>query len=266
MLWDTHMHCHFSGDSDTAPEDMIKASIEKGLNGICFTDHLDYDYKEHPGMFDLDVDSYYKEIIFLQDKYKSVLPINLGIEMGLQPHVVEKNNKITKNYPFDFVIGSSHVVHGIDPYYPNYYEGKTEDEAYREYFESILENIATDADYDVYGHLDYVVRFGPNKNKYYSYEKYADIIDEILRQLIQHGKGIEINTAGFKYGLNHPNPTEEILRRYKELGGEIITIGADGHKPEHIAFDFDKVPDILKNAGFKYYTVFKERKPEFILL
>ena len=181
MLWDTHMHCHFSGDSDTAPEDMIKASIEKGLNGICFTDHLDYDYKEHPGMFDLDVDSYYKEIISLQDKYKSVLPINFGIEMGLQPHVVEKNNKITKNYPFDFVIGSSHVVHGIDPYYPNYYEGKTEDEAYLEYFESILENICTNADYDVYGHLDYVVRYGPNKNKYYSYDKYADIIDEILR-------------------------------------------------------------------------------------
>ena len=266
MLWDTHMHCHFSGDSDTAPEDMIKASIEKGLNGICFTDHLDYDYKEHPGMFDLDVDSYYKEIISLQDKFKSVLPINFGIEMGLQPHVVEKNNKITKNYPFDFVIGSSHVVHGIDPYYPNYYEGKTEDEAYREYFESILENIATDADYDVYGHLDYVVRYGPNKNIYYSYEKYADIIDEILRQLIQHGKGIEINTAGFKYGLGHPNPTEEVIRCYKELGGEIITIGADGHKPEHIAFDFDKVPDILKNSGFKYYTIFKKRKPEFISL
>ena len=266
MLWDTHMHCHFSGDSDTAPEDMIKASIEKGLNGICFTDHLDYDYKEHPGMFDLDVDSYYKEIISLQDKFKSVLPINFGIEMGLQPHVVEKNNKITKNYPFDFVIGSSHVVHGIDPYYPNYYEGKTEDEAYREYFESILENIATDADYDVYGHLDYVVRYGPNKNIYYSYEKYADIIDEILRQLIQHGKGIEINTAGFKYGLGHPNPTEEVIRCYKELGGEIITIGADGHKPEHIAFDFNKVPDILKNSGFKYYTIFKKRKPEFISL
>ena len=216
MLWDTHMHCHFSGDSDTSPEDMIKTSIEKGLNGICFTDHLDYDYQEQPGMFDLDVDSYYKEIISLQDKYKSVLPINFGIEMGLQPHVVEKNNKITKKYPFDFVIGSSHVVHGIDPYYPNYYEGKTEDEAYLEYFESILENIATDADYDVYGHLDYVVRYGPHKNKYYSYEKYADIIDEILRQLIRHGKGIEINTAGFKYGLNHPNPTEEILHRYKE--------------------------------------------------
>ena len=135
-----------------------------------------------------------------------------------------------------------------------------------EYFESILENIATDADYDVYGHIDYVVRYGPNKNAKYSYSKYSDIIDEILRRLIAKGKGIEINTAGFKYGLGHPNPTEEIICRYRELGGEIITIGADGHKPEHVAYDFNKVPDILKAAGFKYYTVFKDRKPDFISL
>ena len=168
------------------------------------------------------------------------------------------------SYPFDFVIGSSHVVHGVDPYYPNYYDNRDEDTAYMEYFESILENIATDADYDVYGHIDYVVRYGPNKNEFYSYKKFSDIIDEILIKLIEKGKGIEINTAGFKYGLNHPNPTEDIICRYRQLGGEIITIGADGHKPEHIAYDFHKVPEILKNAGFNYYTVFKNRKPDFI--
>ena len=94
--------------------------------------------------------------------------------------------------------------------------------------------------------------------------KFSDIIDEILIKLIEKGKGIEINTAGFKYGLNHPNPTEDIICRYRQLGGEIITIGADGHKPEHIAYDFHKVPEILKNAGFNYYTVFKNRKPDFI--
>ena len=87
-----------------------------------------------------------------------------------------------------------------------------------------------------------------------------------MKLLISKGKGIEINTGGFKYGLGHPNPTEEILARYRELGGEIITIGADAHAPEHVAFDFEKIPDILKNAGFDYFTVFKKRKPEFIKL
>jgi nicotinate phosphoribosyltransferase len=147
-----------------------------------------------------------------------------------------------------------------------FYKGKTEHEAYTEYFESILDNLHSGADFDVYGHIDYVVRYGPDKNKYYSYEKYADIIDAILKEIISQGKGIELNTAGFKYGLDHPNPTEDVLKRYHELGGEIITVGADAHKPEHVAYDFDKVSNILKDAGFMYYTVFENRVPAFIKL
>ena len=195
-------------------------------------------------------------------------PVNIhwGIEIGLQPHITDKNNAVTKKYPFDLVIGSSHVVNGIDPYYPAFYKGKTEHEAYTEYFESILDNLHSGADFDVYGHIDYVVRYGPDKNKYYSYEKYADIIDAILKEIISQGKGIELNTAGFKYGLGHPNPTESVLKRYHELGGEIITVGADAHKPEHVAYDFDRVSNILKDAGFMYYTVFENRVPAFIKL
>ena len=165
-----------------------------------------------------------------------------------------------------FVIGSSHVVHGIDPYYPKYYEGRSEKPAYREYFESILENLNTYSDFDVYGHLDYVVRYGPDRNRFYTYEAYADIIDEILRKLISMGKGIEVNTAGFKYGLGHPNPTEAVLLRYHELGGEILTLGADAHAPEHVAYAFDRLPQILRHAGFRYFTVFTGRKPDFLPL
>ena len=188
------------------------------------------------------------------------------MEIGLQPQIVDVNRRTTSRYPFDFVIGSSHVVHGIDPYYPNYYEGKTEDEAYREYFESILENIATDADYDVYGHLDYVVRYGPNKNKYYSYEKYADIIDEILRQLIRHGKGIEINTSSVRYGLKDTTPSKDIIKLYRDLGGKIITIGSDSHKKEHLGAYIDETKTMLKDMGFEYLCIFKQMKPEFIEL
>lgn len=266
MLWDTHMHCSFSGDSDTPAAAMVASSIEKGLDGICFTDHLDYDYKEEPGLFLLDFDSYQTEIYRLRTQYKDQLPILWGIEIGLQPHTLEQNRAVTAKYPFDFVIGSSHCVDCIDIYYPSFYENISESDAYRRYFDAILKNASSDADYDVYGHLDYVVRYGPNKNRFYSYEAYADIIDEILRTLIAKGKGIELNTAGFKYGLGHPNPTEAIIKRYRELGGEIITLGADGHKPEHVAYDFHKVPAILREAGFSYYTVFKNRKPKFYKL
>lgn len=265
MLWDTHMHTHFSGDSESSPEVMVRAAKELGLPGICFTDHLDWDYAGEPGIFDLDLDACLPAYRKLAEEEKDII-ICAGVELGLQPHLADRLKEMMSKYTFDFVIGSSHMAHSYDPIDPRYFEGKEEDDAYTEYFESILENIAVFQDFDVYGHIDYVVRYGPNRNKFYTYEKFSDILDEILKTLISLGKGIEINTGGFKYGLGHPNPTEAILKRYRELGGEMITIGADGHKPEHVAYDFDKVPPILKEAGFEYYTVFKERKPEFIKL
>lgn len=266
MLWDTHMHSQYSGDSTAPLEDMITAAIQKNLGGICFTDHLDMDYPDDPETFLLDLPNYTASVLSLQEKYKEKLPIRYGLELGLQPHLAALHTDILSHYPFDFVIGSSHVVHGVDPYFPPFWEKHTEEEGYQEYFESILENINAFDGFDVYGHIDYVVRYGPNKNANYTYAKYKDVIDAILKLLIEKGKGIEINTGGFKYGLGHPNPTEEILARYHELGGEIITVGADAHKPEHVAFDFEKVTPILLEAGFRYFTVFKERKAEFVKL
>ena len=111
--------------------------------------------------------------------------------------------------------------------------------------------------------MDYVVRYGKNREKEYAYSKFSDEIDMILKYLIEHGKGIELNTSGLKYGLPFAHPCPEILKRYRELGGEIITIGADAHKPEHIAYDFEKVKSILTDCGFKYYTEFLKRKPVF---
>ncbi|MDE7435198.1 MAG: histidinol-phosphatase HisJ family protein [Lachnospiraceae bacterium] len=270
MLWDTHMHTQFSTDGSAAPAAMAEKALELKLEGICFTDHLDYDYplQEPDGEpeFLLDIEGYRHSIEAVQKDYSGKLPVYMGIELGLQPHLAKRHYELLQSCSFDFVIGSSHVVHGQDPYYASYYENRTEEEAYREYFVSILENIDAFDGFDVYGHIDYVVRYGPNRNRDYTYAGYADIIDEILKRLIAKGKGIEINTAGFKYGLGHPNPTEEILKRYRALGGEIITIGSDAHAPEQIAYDFIKVPDILKEAGFRYYTVFRQRIPQFIPL
>lgn len=265
-LYDTHMHSQFSGDSQASPRALIQKACDLGLKGICFTDHLDIDYKELPGLFDLDIPSYKKEIYSLKEQFAEQLDICWGIELGLQPYLEKENQAVISENDFDFVIGSTHVVKQVDIYYPSFYEGRDESACYLEYFEETLKNARSHVDFDVYGHLDYVVRYGPNKNKFYTYEKYADVIDEILRTLIQKGKGLELNTAGFKYGLGHAHPIIPILKRYKTLGGEIITLGSDGHAPEQIAWDFDKVPAILKEAGFEYFSIFRNRRPEFIKL
>ena len=113
-------------------------------------------------------------------------------------------------------------------------------------------------DFDVLGHMDYMVRYGKEREKEYSYARYADLIDEILRTVIEKGKGIEVNMAGFKYGLPFAHPHPDVLRRYRELGGEILTVGADGHRPEHIAYDYGKVSEILKSCGFRYIQNLQE--------
>jgi len=263
MLWDTHMHTHFSGDSEALPSEMIASAIEKGLSGICITDHIDFDYPE-PDIFEFDPDDYFAELLPLAYSLKGRLNVNIGVELGLQPHLADRHDDFVSSYPFDFVIGSSHVVNGIDPYYPPYFAERTKYQGLTEYFDSIVENIKAYDNFDVYGHIDYIVRYAPDQNKDYSYAKYSDVIDKILRMLIEDGKGIEINMGGFRHGLGAPNPTYDIIKKYKELGGEIITLGSDAHKPEHIAYDYQRVPGILKDAGFDYFTVFKERIPSFI--
>ena len=262
------MHSSFSADLDTPMEVMIHSAVETGLQGITFTEHLDPDYPVTPDNLDfsLDIPAYKEKLAEVSDMYKDKIQVRFGIELGLQMHLGEYFDSLLSQTPFDFVIGSSHLVHGYDPYYPEFFEGRKEFLCYMEYFESILENISAYDGFDVYGHIDYVVRYGPNKNREYSYGRYKDILDEILKKLIFMGKGIELNTGGYHYGLGEPNPCTAVIRRYRELGGEIITIGADAHTPDKIACAFDKAASVLEACGFRYYTIFKDRKPEFISL
>ena len=199
----------------------------------------------------------------LQEKYKDKIEVLIGVELGLQPHLGTFSKEYVNRYPFDFVIGSSHMLQGRDPYYRENFAELTDEELYRAMFEETLTIVKRVDDFDSLGHLDYIVRYGREQERSYSYDANKEIIDEILKLLIENGKGLELNTAGLKYGLPFAHPYPEILRRYRELGGEIITVGSDGHKPEHLAYDFQKVEGILSACGFKYYTEFRQRKPIF---
>lgn len=266
MYSDYHLHTNFSGDSDAPMENMIEKGIEMGLKIMCFTEHYDLDYPEIGINFEVNTREYLCKFLKLKEQYKEQITLYFGIELGLQPHLAEAYHNYLREYPFDFVIGSSHLVNHMDPYFPDLFQNRDEKAAYYDYFQTSLDNVSAFSEMDIYGHLDYIVRYGPNKNRDYNYHKYREIIDELLKALVEKGIGLECNTAGFKYGLGHPHPTEEILVRYRELGGEIITLGSDAHSPEHIAFAFEKGAEILKNCGYHYYTVFEKREPKFIKL
>lgn len=264
---DSHVHSAYSGDGKATIDEMVQKAVSLGMKQICFTDHNDFDYPyregDRPDMFLLNADACLFDILRAREKYGNKIKILFGVELGLAPEVKRKNLILAKSYDFDFIIGSSHLCHTKDPYYPDFYEGREEKAAYREYFESILENVSGYTQYDVYGHLDYVVRYGPSKDSAYTYDKYKDILDQILLLLLENEKGLEINTGGLKYGLRETNPSIAILKRYRQLGGEIITAGSDAHVPEYISYEFQKAADILKDCGFTYYTTFQNRLPEY---
>ncbi len=262
--YDLHTHCLHSFDSTAKIDNMINAAVTAGLSGICFTDHHDIDFpKEDPHEADalLDVPLHIKEINDAAHRFSDSIDVMCGIEIGMQPHVVRENSALIQENTFDLVIASCHVLDGEDPYYGRIFKGHDESEVFRSYFESILENISLFDDFDVLGHLDYIVRYSPEKDKNYSYEKYSAIIDDILKNLISKKKGIEINTSGLKSGLKNPNPCFDIIKRYRDLGGDIITTGSDAHSPEYVGYEFNRLSDILKKAGFDHYNIFRNRKP-----
>lgn len=283
------MHSEFSSDSDTPMEDMIVRSIDLGLKQICFTDHMDLDFPKicyklnEDGQkifldFIFDPNEYFKKLTDFREKYKNQIEIGIGIELGLQPHIKDGVKKLMNDYNFDFAIGSMHLLYQNDPYYESFWTQATNriktinpdvsDEfiiqsVLRDYFEAILESIKSFPYFQVYGHLDYIVRYAPKKDTYYHPNDYKDLIDEILKQLIASNRGIEINTSGLKSGLTYANPHMDILKRYKELGGSIITVGSDAHSPEYVAYQFERAREFLLEAGFEYYTTFMNKEAKF---
>ncbi|MDO5294906.1 MAG: histidinol-phosphatase HisJ family protein [bacterium] len=259
---DYHVHSNFSSDSKATMESMVEQAISLGFTRICFTDHMDYDF---PGQYDLafvfDPEEYFKKLKELKERYKDKITVLFGIECGLRPYLSERYSMLINSYPFDFVICSTHIVDDLDPYYKEFWEDRTKKDGLNRYFDAMIDTIRAFDDFDVYGHLDYIVRYVPNKDTTYDYEDYKDKIDTILTLLIEKDKGIEVNTAGYKYGLNAPNPSVPVIKRYLELGGKIISIGSDGHMPEHFAYDFEKVRELLLSLGITQYTVFEKRKP-----
>ena len=262
IIADVHVHTSFSSDSEERLENTVKAAVNAGLKTLCITEHMDMDFPT--GEFLLDTATYKAELFRLRELYKDKLELLFGVELGLMAYLAPRLYEYTKSEDFDFVIGSSHLVEGMDPYEPEFFEKYGDKNGLLRYFESILNNIKAFDDFDVYGHLDYAVRY--SKAKSYVPSDYAELTDEILKTLISMDKGIELNTAGLKYGLGYAHPHPNVLKRYRELGGEIITVGSDGHCAEHVAYDFDKAEAILKAAGFKYHAVFKGRKPHFLPL
>lgn len=263
-MFDYHVHTSFSGDCSTPMEEVILAAISKNIKSLCFTEHLDYDYTNGNFNLLLDQDKYLSTFCPLRDKYVNCIDLKLGIEIGMQPHLYERYDEYLKKYPFDFVICSTHMVDRLDIHDGDYFQFRSSQEAVEGYYIEVLNVVKEYHNYDVYGHLNFIDRY----IKYYNaeeinYRRIKEIIDEILIHIIRNNKGIEVNTSGLRYGMNCTLPNRDILTRYRELGGTIITTGSDAHYSEHIGSGFAELYELLRDIGFKYVATFDKRNISF---
>ena len=258
-MFDFHMHSRLSFDSEADPAEMVRAAERAGLREICFTDHFDQHCRPdgHHDIFT--VEEYAREYDGLTSER---LLIRRGVEMGLTVWNRAVAEDFLSQRRFDFVIGSAHFAGEYDPYFAEYWEGKDLATAFRFYLEQTLELVRLHDDFDVLGHLTYVCKSEHNPTHEAAlYRDYREVSDEIMKVLIANGKGMEINTSGIDR-CNAFLPSADYLRRFKELGGEIVTVGSDAHAPGRVGQYTAEALELLRDI-FGYVCTFADRKPVF---
>ncbi len=280
MFADYHVHTEYSDDSVYPMEEVVKDAVRMGIEEICFTDHVDYGVKRDwddprgviyrkggpgiPGsvaLANVDYPQYTRQIAELQQKYAGQIRIRLGLEFGMQMHWLKEFQDLYARYPFDFIILSVHQVEDKEFWTQDFQKGRTQQEYNERYYDEMLALVRNYHDYSVLGHLDLITRY--DKAGIYPFEKVRPVITGILKTVIADGKGIELNTSSHRYGLSDLTPSREILRLYKELGGEILTIGSDSHKPEHLGTYIESSKAELRSLGFTRFCTFEKMVPVF---
>jgi histidinol-phosphatase (PHP family) len=279
---DLHSHTNNSPDASNTPEEMILSAIDKGLEVYAITDHCEvnlYFSEDYYGVRNspyevFDFGSTFADSIrdsnALREKYKDKIKVLRGIELAGAPYDFGLAEAILRDRRLDFVIGSTHQVKGFDDFAFIDYGKERIPELMNRYFEEILK-VAKWGKFDVLAHLTYTLRYiegGDTENKESGWrgakvdmKPYEEIIREIMKTLIENGKGIEINTSGLRQKYGKTFPDLYYIKLFRKLGGDIITVGSDSHNVNDIGKGVREGGELAKAAGFEYFTYFEERVP-----
>lgn len=264
-------------DSDADINLCIKKAMDIGLSAYAITDHCEcstwypethYTNRENFDYFNYsqDFDNSISAITELKEKYKKFNLI-CGVEMGQATQDIEVAEKIMSDERLDFIIGSVHQVRNEKDFYYINYENMSIDEIYNlleRYFLEVYELCKLNC-FDVLGHLTYCLRYMKCRNDICpDISRFDEIIAESFRLLARNGKGIEINTSGIRQGFGNCFPSIKYVKLFRDVGGEILSVGSDAHLPEDIGKNISDALETAKAVGFTHLCYFKKRKPYFL--
>lgn len=235
-------------------EEVCRRALENNINEICFTEHFSVNPLA-PTYGHMNFEKYLREIRDCQEKFHGQLTVKAGIEL-CEPHLLmDQYEQTLKPLHLDFILGS---VHNVNNQKLRLVGKEHQQHAYQLYFEELYQMVAT-ADIDVIAHLDLMKRYGYKEFGNYPFADYQEIIEQILKKAIERNIGIEINTSGLRVSLKETLPSMNIIQRYRDLGGEILTIGSDSHKAETIGAGLVEAYQLAKECGFDYVYTFDKR-------
>lgn len=257
MKTDLHIHSNYSSDGKATPEEILAQASARGINVLAITDHADFAIGD--SCF---VQEPYLAHLRALSNQQSDLTLLCGVELGIQAEHADRCASFISGHAFDFVIGSMHRARELDFYNGEFFKDLSVDQCWEIYLTETIRAVKVCCNFDVLGHLNIISRYNITRNTNPA-PSLAPLLEELFKWLINNGKGIEINTSGLRYGLDSVHPTQELLERFRELGGEIVTIGSDSHNTSTIGQDFTLAVDMLKSCGFKHHAWFKNRRAQF---
>ena len=269
FLADYHVHSDVSQDSKATMYEMVEAEAKMGMEQICFTNHCDMcdwrTYEFNPSCLTRVSETMEKYEAMLREHPKLPLDVRLGLELGEPLFDEARAKEIAASPGLDMVMGSLHILQDYgDLWNVKFTSSQFCRQVFNDYMDELIKMAVLNY-FDVMAHIGYGRRYmwQQGQDEKLSLELYGDKIEHLLRLLIDNGRGIEINCSGIRDGCG-PFPDPEIIRLYREMGGEIITVGSDSHYPANAAKCVREGYEIIKSCGFDYVSTFRQRKCEFI--
>jgi len=253
-------------------EHTVEAAISKGLAGICFTDHCDPVIPEFPE--ETNATGYeewarsYANIARVREQFGDQIEIFHGMELAEMTHAPETARAWAKAPDLDFILGATHIVRGYQDFYFLEYPDHDFCRKLAELYVDEAIGMAELDLADVLAHLGYFNRYMAPLGFYVDIMDYEEKLRHLFKILVQNGRGLEVNTSGLRRnpGPHFHIPELAVLKLFRACGGEVVTTGSDAHTARHVGSHIQEGQELLREAGFRYTTIFRKRKPEFIKL
>lgn len=258
-LTDMHTHSDHSFDGNHSCMLLCESAVDKGISALAITDHCEIDSKS------LDFRSFctnqYFETFKAKRFFEGQLLVLQGLELGQAVYNKELAESILNQFSYDFILGSIHNLENMEDFYFLDYKDYDVYDLLEKYFNTVYELCLWNK-FDSLAHLTYPLRYIKGNAKMdIDLSKFSDIIEMILKTVIQNGKALEINTSGLFLDVNETLPPKSIIKLFKDLGGEYITIGSDSHYYNKLGQGIEQGMMLAKECGFKYATIYQQREP-----